>query len=95
VQAVDKPRQRLDCPRLVRGWQSARSYATLLGLGAPPPSSRCAPMEVVWSFIEPSVLRFESPGHPRSLRPLGLVSKGGVLLSGSSLLFFLSGDDAR
>ena len=51
-------------------------------------------MEVVWSFIEPSVLRFESLGQPRSLRPLGLVSKGGVLLSGSSLLFFLSGADA-
>src|SRR6266568_7599898 len=24
---------------LLRGWQSARSYATLLGLGAPPPLS--------------------------------------------------------
>ena len=46
-------------------------------------------MEVVWSFIEASVLRFESPGQPRSLHPLGLVSKGGVLLYGSSLLFFL------
>ena len=41
MQAVDKPRQRLDCPRLVRGCQSARSYATLLVGRAPhtPPLS--------------------------------------------------------
>ena len=94
MQAVDKPRQRLDCPRLVRGCQSARSYATLLVGRAPhTPHCRCAPREDVWScFSKGSVLRFESPGQPRYFHARTFGDR--VLLSGLPLLFFLSGDDA-
>jgi hypothetical protein len=79
VQAVDKPRQRLDCPRLVRGCQSARSYATLLVGRAPhtPPLSLrsevgrvvflleglCAALRVPWP---PALLSCQNLRCPRA-----------------------------